>query len=330
MTRWPVLVLLVSCALLLSERRSPAPLVYTPGEGWRYEKVGESRWQRTRAKDQLEVAQNAFAAQNYSLALKAARRTVNAWPYSDYAQEAQYLVARCYEAKDRTDKAFKAYQRLIERYPKLDKFNEVIQRQFAIANLHLAGKPFRLWGIFPWFRSMPRTIEMYEQIIKNGRYSDVAPQSQMNIAVAHENKKILWAKAPDYAEAAKAYEVAADRYNDKPIGTDALFKAGEAFTHQAKTAEYDQSVAGQAIATFTDFMILHPDDPRVPTAQRNITALKTEQARGSFQIARFYEKQRRWQGALIYYNEVLLKDPTSTWADEARQRIDSIKRRTSR
>ncbi len=57
---------------------------------------------------------------------------------------------------------------------------------------------------------------------------------------------------------------------------------------------------------------------------------KTEQARGNFQIARFYEKKRRWQGALIYYNEVLLKDPTSSWADEARQRIDSIKRRTSR
>ena len=49
---------------------------------------------------------------------------------------------------------------------------------------------------------------------------------------------------------------------------------GLAIEKQAKTAEYDQSTAADAIATFTDFMTLYPDDPRVKDAQNIIDQLK--------------------------------------------------------
>ena len=62
-------------------------------------------------------------------------------------------------------------------------------------------------------------------------------------------------------------------------------------------------------------------------AQKTITTLKTEQSRGSYSIAKYYEKKHRWDGALIYYNEVLLKDPESPLAAASRLRIDSLKKR---
>ena len=62
---------------------------------------------------------------------------------------------------------------------------------------------------------------------------------------------------------------------------------------------------------------------------RKLGAPIAEQARGSLDIARFYEKHRRWEGAKIYYNEVLLKDPSSKFADIARERIDAIRKRES-
>src|SRR6185369_8450844 len=95
-------ILPVACLFLLLgfAVQCPAPLIFTPGEGWRYEKVGsEGSWVRTRAKDQLEVAERAFDEEDFSLAIKAARRTVNVWPFSDYAPRGQYLLGRCYEAK---------------------------------------------------------------------------------------------------------------------------------------------------------------------------------------------------------------------------------------
>jgi hypothetical protein len=67
---------------------SPAPLIYRADEGWTSESVGGGKWRRTRAKDQLEVAQSAFEKKDYSTAVKAAQRTVKTWPLSDYAPKA--------------------------------------------------------------------------------------------------------------------------------------------------------------------------------------------------------------------------------------------------
>jgi outer membrane assembly lipoprotein YfiO len=172
---------------------------------------------------------------------------------------------------------------------------------------------------------------MYEKVIKNGPYSDIAPQAQMNIGTAREKQTRFLNNEEPYVQAAKAYERAADRYHDRPqVAADALYKAGLAYNKQAKTAEYDQSTAGQAIAIYTDFMTLYPNDPRVVESQKTIAALKTEQARGNYEIARFYEKGRHWKSAQIYYNEVLLQDPNSPYAATSLKRLAELKKLTEK
>jgi outer membrane protein assembly factor BamD len=324
---WRVAVMLAALFLFPSE--CPAPLVYRPGEGWTYETPGtEGQWTRTRAKDQLEVAEAAFAEQRYDLALKAARRTVKVWPLSDYAPRGQYLTARCLEAKGRDEKAFKAYQTLLERYPKVEMYQEVLERQYEIANQYLNGKWFKLWGTIPAFPSMERTVKMYVAVIKNGPYSPVAPQAQLNIGAAREKQSSFFNKTDPFREAVQAYTTAADRYFDnREVAAEAVFKAGRAYFKQARKADYDQSVAGQAIATFTDFLALYPADPRAAEAQAMIGVLKTEQARGCYVTARYYEKKKRWNGALIYYNEVLVKDRNSPYAKQAELKIEQILKR---
>ena len=302
--------------------RSPAPLVYTPGEGWTYEPVGgEGKWRRTRAKDQLEVAQAAFDKHDYSLTVKAARHLVKTWPLSDYAPAAQYLVGRSYELQHDDEKAFDEYQKILKKYPKSENVKEVLARQYEIAGRYLKGQWFKLWGYVPIFPSMDRTAVMFDKIVKNGPYSEVAPHAQLRIGAARE-------KQGKYSDAVKAYEAAADRYHDRPpIAADALYRGGVSYQKQASNAEYDQSTAGQSIAMLNDFVTLFPDDKRVPQAQKIITSLKSEQARGNYKIAQYYEKKKRWNGALVYYNEVVLEQPNSPAANVARQHIDTIKQR---
>lgn len=305
-----------------------APLVYRPGEGWVYETPGrEGKWTRTRAKDQLDVAQQAFLKKDYSLALKAARRTVKVWPLSDSAPQAQYLQGRCYQAKGQLEKAFKAYQALLEKYPKIENYQEVVERQFDIANEFLAGRWFRLLGYLPFFPSMDRTAGLLEKVIKNGPFSPVAARAQLNVGAAREKQSSWLNRVNCFKEAVLAYEKAADRYHDNPVAaSEALFKTGRAYYKQASKADYDQSVAGKAIATFGDFLTLYPDDPRGPEARQMMTRLKTEQARGAYSVARYYEKRRKWKAALIYYNEATIKDPESSYAQVAKQRMETIKR----
>ena len=319
--RFVFLVLLVTLLALLPFR-SPAPLIYVPGEGWYYESAGQSgNWQRTRAKDQLDVAEQSFTNRNYNITLHAAHRVVRVWPLSDYAPRAEYLIGRCLEANGKDEAAFNAYQNIIEKYPKSGEYEDVLWRQYEIGNRFIAGEWFRLWGYIPLYSSMDETAKMFDKIVNNGPYSDVAPHAQLRMGAAHE-------KGKNYGDAVKAYGIAADRYHEQPdIAADALYREGISWQKQAATAEYDQSTAGQSIAAYTDFMTLFPDDKRVPEVQKSIVGLKSEQVHGNFIIAQFYENSKKWAGAVVYYNEVLQLDPNSAYAAQARQRIEALKPR---
>lgn len=315
---WLLLVVILAASVV----HSPAPLIFTPGEGWTYEPVGSGGgWKRTTAKDQLAVAQVALETGNTGEAIRAAKRVVSAFPLSDYAPEAQLLLARAYQARGDDQKAFKAYQDLIEKFPTHADYEQVARRQYEIANKFLAGKWFKLWGFIPAFPSMDKTAKMYKQIVENGPYSDVAPAAQFRVGVALEKKKA-------YEDAVKAYEKGADRYYDDPeYGSASLYRAGMVYNKRSDKAEYDQTMSLQAIAVLEDFITLYPSDPRAGEAEKVIDDLKTERARGRFMVAEFYEKRKRWAGALIYYNEVLLTDPTSEYSDLARERIDRLKKK---
>ena len=306
--------------LLAFAFRSPAPLTYLPGEGWNYETPGKEsgKWQRARAKEQLDVAQEAFDKKDFSTALKAAFRVEKNWPLSDVTPQAQYLIGRCYEEQKNDEKAFKAYQRLIEHSPKADNYQEILARQYGIANRFLDGQWFKLWNYVPFFPNMDKTADMYAKIIKSGPYSDVAAQSQLKLGEARE-------KQSDAKGAVRAYQAAADRFNDRPIiAADALWKTGLAYKKQCKSSEYDSGLASQAIATFTDFITLYPSEPRVPEAQKFIGELKTDAARGNWGIAQYYEKNHKWAAARVYYNEAVVQDPGSDIAERARARITEL------
>jgi outer membrane protein assembly factor BamD len=315
-TFWFVLALIV----VLLPARSPAPLMFVPGEGWYYEPFGENNsWVRPRAKDQIAVAEESFTNKNYSITMHAAHRVLRLWPLSDYAPRAEFLVGRCLETQRKDEAAFNAYQKIIERYPRTDQYNDVLQRQYEIGNRFLGGQWFKVWNTIPLYPSMDETAKLYSKIVNNGPYSEVAPLAQMKIGAAREKQK-------DYAQAVKAYETAADRYHNQPaIAADAMYRAGLAWQKQADTAEYDQGAAAQAIAAYTDFATVFPDDKRVAEVQKAIIKLKAEQVRGNFQIAEFYEQRKKWDGAAVYYSSVVQLDANSPLAAQARKRLAALK-----
>jgi outer membrane protein assembly factor BamD (BamD/ComL family) len=322
MKRSCVRVGLVLLLLLALPYRAPAPFIYRRGEGWSYVVPGaKGDWRKVRMKDQLDFAQQSFDQKKYKLALKAAKRVIQLRPLSDFAPKAQYLEARCYEELKKDEYAFNAYQTLLDRYSKAADVKDVQHRQFVIALRFLHGQWFKLWGYIPFFPSMDKTADMFEKIVRYGPYGDLGPPSQMNIGAAREKEK-------DYPLAVKAYELASDRYSEMPqVAAEALYKAALAYKTQSRKADYDQSVAGQAISAFTDFMALYPNDPRVADSQRIIIQLHAVEALGNFRVAQYYEKQKQWAGAMVYYNEVLIKNPSSPLAGQSRQRLEILKKR---
>ncbi len=312
--KFAVILFSVMAFVFLLPAESHALLIWTKGEGWSWEHEGVATG--TNPADQLKIAQDLQAKKQYRNAIPAYRRLINRWPLSSSVQDARFGLAECFSAIGYHYKAFQVYQELITKNPNTTHFDEVLQRQYAIGNLFLAGERQKAWGI-RWFPSLDRCVEVYEQVVKNGPYSDVAPESQFRIGLAYE-------KQHDYLAAVHAYEKLLERYPKLPIAESAQFQIGWEYKLESARAEYDQYAANQAIAAFTDFLLRYPNSQKVGITQNYLTMLRGEQAQGLFHIGQFYEKNRLYKSALIYYNDVIEKNPESMWAAQAKGKVASL------
>lgn len=305
----------VCWALALTLLPAGASLVWRPGEGWTDEKGSEISASSSR--DQLELAKKLEANGDLGNAYKAYRGLLRRWPLSFSAPEAQFKIGQIEEAKGMFWEAYKSYQRMIDKYPNSSFFDQALERQYAIGNLYLAGEPNRLWKI-PLGPSMEKTVEIYQQIIKNAPYGKYAPESQFKIGLAYEK----WKK---FSDAVKAYNQLIDKYPGHPIVDSAQYQIGYAWMLASSLPEYDQSAAEKSIEAFQDFLVRYPNSEKAQAAKDNIAKLISRRTQGALNIARFYETQGNIKGAIIYYNEVLRQNPDSEDAQIAKKRLVELK-----
>jgi outer membrane protein assembly factor BamD len=214
--------------------------------------------------------------------------------------------------------AYKAYVKMVQKYPASTFFEQALDREFAIGNLYLAGEPQRLWKV-PLGPSMDKTIEIYEQVIKSAPYGTHAPEAQFKIGLAREQQK-KWNDAVD------SYTKILDKYPGNSIASDAQYQIGYAWYSSASMAEYDQSAAQKAIEAFEDFIVRYPNSEKVAAANAHIELLKGRQTQGSYNIAKFYEKQKNYKAAYIYYSDVVRQSPGSEDAQSAQKKIDTLRK----
>ncbi|HEY8965111.1 MAG TPA: outer membrane protein assembly factor BamD [Candidatus Methylacidiphilales bacterium] len=303
-------------SLFLSPAPLSAALVWRPGEGWVDESSGTGL-SASSSRDQLEIAKKFEADQKFDDALKAYRVLVRKWPLSFFAPEAQFKIGFCLEKKADFWSAYKAYEKMIQKYPASTFFEQALDREFAIGNLYLAGEPQRLMRI-PLGASMDKTVEIFENIIKAAPYGEHAAESQFKIGLAREKQK----KFPD---AVASYTKILDKYPGHPVAADAQYQIGYAWYIASREPEYDQSAAQKAIEAFEDFIVRYPNSEKVAAANTHIALLKGKETQGSLNIAHFYEKDKQYKAAYIYYNDVIQRNPDSPQAKEARKKVEQLR-----
>jgi outer membrane protein assembly factor BamD len=290
-------------------------LIWRKGEGWSYERHGITTAKNP--KEQLELARSLQAQKRYGDAITAYRRLVRRWPTAFAVEEGRLGLAESLSAVGYHYKAHLEYQNLITKHPNSAHFETALQRQFEIGKRFLGGERHKVLGlkIFP---SIEKAIEVFEQIVKNAPYGKIGAQAQFQIGQAYEKQK-------DYLAAVRAYEKVLERYPDDPMAEKSQFQIGLAYRKEAARAEYDQNAANQAIAAFSDYSTRYPRNENTAKADQYRVALKEEQSKGLFRVAQFYEKNKNYKSALIYYNEVIAQNPKSDWAANAQKKILQLK-----
>lgn len=308
---------IIAATFLLGTFASPAyaPWIWTPEGGWMNEKdiVKES------PKAQWEHAASFQEKGEYNNAARAYKSLIKAYPTSPLAARSQEKIAFCYEKEGQLYDAFKAYQKLIENYPKETDFESVVKKQYHIAELFVAGKKRKLWK-FPIVPAVDKGIEILQTIVNNAPYSEIAPQAQFKIGLAYK-------KTGKLTEAIQAYNKILQEYSDTPWYEESLYQVGWCNYKKSRGSSYDQAAARESIVVFGRFTKEFPQSKHIPKVKTILEKLEGRQAKGIFEIARFYEKHKHHQAAIMYYKEIIEKFPETQEAKEASRRMEKLERK---
>ena len=294
---------------------SPASVVFRPKNHGKYAAAGEE--EINGSAQQLFEMGAADETSHPTRAIQAYNSLVRRYPKDALAGAAAYRAAVLIERHGDPLKAANAYLLVVQKYPKSPNFDEAIEGQFRIGEMFLNGKKIKILGI-PIKASLDSAIQIFGAIVQSAPYGKYTARAQFNIGRANE-------KQGNADLAVAAYTAVVEKFPNDPIAVDAQYQIGYLWFKTTGNGTYDAKARANAKTGFSDFLFRYPKSEKAAQARDNLRMLEEKQTSDAFQIAKFYDKQKNYRAAVIYYNDVIRQQPGSTQSDEAKQRVSELR-----
>jgi outer membrane protein assembly factor BamD len=291
-------------------------IIFRPGEKAKVLAPGEEEINGN-AQQLFSIGQEAEKRGDLHRAIKAYATITRKYPKDTLAPGATYRAAQLLEQTGDVTRSAAAYRLIMERYPSSPHFDDAMEGQFRIGEMYLAGKKVRLLGI-PVATSMDRAVEIFAAIVRIAPYGKYTARAQFDIGLARQKQG-----ANDAA--IQAYQAVIDKFPNDPIAADAQYQIGYIWFEAARLGTNDQAATQNAKTGFQDFLYRYPKSEKASQARQNLAMLDQKAIGDSFKIAKFYDKEKAYRAAVIYYSEVIREQPGSQASAQSKRRIDQIR-----
>src|SRR4030095_11684444 len=308
--------LFVAVTLFLLPQAGIGSIIFQPGKKAKYVAPGEEEMSGDAA-ELYQIGQKAEKDGDNKRAIRAYKSLVKRHPKDALAPTALYRAAQLQEQTRQYTPAATSYLQLVERYASSAHFDEAIEGQFRIGELYLNGKKLKVLGI-PMASSLDRAVTIFANVVRTAPYGKYTARAQFDIGLAREKQG-----ANDAA--LQAYQAVVDKFPNEPVAVDAQYQIGYIWFTAAQTGTKDAAAATNAKTAFQDFLFHYPKSEKAAQARANLDILEHKQTANSYKVAKFYDKQKYYRAAVIYYNEVIRQQPGSEESNQAKKRIDQLR-----
>ena len=308
--------LLFTAATFILCESGAAAVVFEPGKKTKYVAPGEEEISET-ALDLFQTAQTAEKQGNLKRAIHAYKALVRQHPKDALAASALYRAGELQEQTHEYLAAADSFRQLVEKYPNSPHFDEAIEAQFRIGEIYLNGKKKKVLGI-SMGSSLDRAVTIFANVVRTAPYGKYTARAQFNIGLAREKQNV-----PEMA--IEAYQAVVDKFPNEPVAADAQYQIGYIWLTAARKGAKDVAATTNAKTAFQDFLLHYPHSEKAAQARANLELLEHKETISSYQVAKFYDKQKYYRAAVIYYNEVIRQQPGSTESNLAKKRIDQLR-----
>lgn len=313
--RLAVLILTITAAVLFAAG-ARAAVVFGPGSKAKYVAPGEEEMSGTAA-ELFHIGQEAEKKGDLKKAIKAYKGIVRRHGKEALAPGAAFRAAELYERLHDYSNASGSYNYVVLRYPSSPYFDDAIEGLFRIGEAYLNGKKTRILGI-SMGNSLDRAVETFASIIRTAPYGRYTARAQFDIGLAREKQKV-----PDAA--ISAYQAVVEKFPNDRLAPSAQYQIGYLWMNISKAGTQDLDATAKARTAFEDFLFRYPSNEKAAQARAHLEFLSRKQTTSAFDIAKYYDKQKHYRAAVIYYNEVIRQQPGSSASERAKKRIDQIR-----
>lgn len=307
-------IILVIAGILFIIAATPAyPYwIWTPKTGkW----VNPKTAVKPSPKEQFNYALEFYELKKYDDAKREFKKLLKVYPKSFEASESQYYLGLIEEAKGNLYGAFQAFQLVIDKYPFSERIQEIIEREYKISESFIAGEKRKALGL-----ALPvenPAIEILTKVVENSTYGPLASKAQYKLG-------LLLKGLMRYYEAEEAFNKLISSYPESEWVEAAKFQIAECRAALSHGPAYDQGAMQEAKQKFEEIVKENPEAALSAEAERNIKKLKEKEAEGNYNIALFYEKQKQYGAARVYYNDTIDNYPDSLWAAKCLERLEAL------
>ncbi len=294
-----------------------ASVVFQPGKKAKFVAPGEEQVSET-ALELYNTAQSAEKEGNLKRAIHAYADIVRHHPKDALAPSALYRGAQLQEQVHDYFVAADSYRLLVEKYPGNPHFDEAIEAQFRIGEMYLDWQKEENSGHLAYGNSLDRAVTIFANIVRTAPYGKYTARAQFNIGLAREKQNV-----PEMA--VEAYQAVVNKFPNEPVAADAQYQIGYIWLMAARKGTTDAAATTNAKTAFQDFLLHYPHSEKAAQARANLDLLEHKETTSSYEVAKFYDKQKYYRAAVIYYNEVIRQQPGSTESNLAKKRIDQLR-----
>jgi outer membrane protein assembly factor BamD (BamD/ComL family) len=261
---------------------------------------------------QLVYARQAYTDGHMRRARKGYEALIREWPTSKEAAQAQLFLAQYYEARKEYERAFQEYQYLLTFYAGFCPYNEILDRQYKLANVLRSDNR----SMFGWLLNEPESNRIrYEQIVRNAPRAALAPTCMLIAGdIRREEKEV--------DEAIKIYDGLLNRYPRSAEAEVATFFAAGCRYKRSKTQDTNEENIRASITFMRTVQAVMPNHPQKEQFAKWSADLNMQLEENSYKSAYFYDtKQRNKAAAVAAYRRFLSEFRNSKYAVEVRQRL---------
>jgi outer membrane assembly lipoprotein YfiO len=229
-----------------------------------------------------------------------------------------FLLAETYIQKGDRIRAFYHLDEVLDNYPESTFYYPALEKQFAIANVYLAGKKDRLF----WMPVLGRRDEAVEMLYRIQERSPGSPTAERALLRTADH----YYDTAQYDLANDAYAAYLRSYPRTPLAESGRVKLRQAFSSlaQFRGLDFDATPLVDARAALGDVIAQHPDLSKEENLPAVIDRIDATLSGKLFRTADFYRRTRQPQAAAHLYRSIVAQYPNTPTAARAEQAMAKL------